>query len=85
MKPFCCLDRDWETVGDLQVYYDTSDYEVYATLANQMLAMKLGLSIKRTSYNAAPFLGNVNWKENVTGINATKDMYPPVRGVDYES
>jgi hypothetical protein len=73
------------TVGDLQVYYDTSEYEVYATLANQMLAMQLGLSIKRTSYNAAPFLGNVNWKENVTGINATKDMYPPVKGVQYDS
>ena len=73
------------TVGDLQVYYDTSDYEVYATLANQMLAMKLGLSIKRTSYNAAPFLGEVNWDKNVKGIDATKDMYPPVRGVQYES
>ena len=73
------------TVGDLQVYYDTSDYEVYATLANQMLAMKLGLSIKRTSYNAAPFLGQVNWDKNVKGIAATKDMYPPVRGVQYES
>ena len=72
-------------VGDLQVYYDTSDYEVYATLANQMLAMKLGLSIKRTSYNAAPFLGEVNWDKNVKGIDATKDMYPPVRGVQYES
>ena len=73
------------TVGDLQVYYDTSDYEVYQTLANQMLLMKLGLSIKRTTYNAAPYLGKVNWDENVTGVNATKAMYPPVRGVDYES
>ena len=73
------------TVGDLQVYYDTSEYEVYSTLANQMLTMKLGLSIKRTSYNAAPFLGQVNWDKNVKGIDATKDMYPPVRGVQYES
>ena len=73
------------TVGDLQVYYDTSEYEVYSTLANQMLTMKLGLSIKRTSYNAAPFLGQVNWYKNVKGIDATKDMYPPVRGVHYES
>ena len=73
------------TVGDLQVYYDTSEYEVYSTLANQMLTMKLGLSIKRTSYNAAPFLGQVNWDKNVKGIDATKDMYPPVRGVHYES
>ena len=36
-------------IGDLQVYYDTSEYEVWSTLANQMLVMKLGLSIKRTS------------------------------------
>jgi len=73
------------TVGDLQVYYDTSDYEIYQTLANQMLLMKLGLSIKRTTYNAAPYLGKVNWDKNVTGVGATKTMYPPVRGVDYES
>ena len=73
------------TVGDLQVYYDTSDYEIYETLANQMLLMKLGLSIKRTTYNAAPYLGKVNWDKNVTGVGATKTMYPPVRGVDYES
>ena len=73
------------TVGDLQVYYDTSDYEMYATLANQMLAMKLGLSIKTTTYNAAPYLGQVNWDKNVTGVGATKDMYPPVKGVHYDS
>tara|TARA_B100000029_G_scaffold496120_1_gene562005 strand:- start:282 stop:746 length:465 start_codon:yes stop_codon:yes gene_type:complete len=72
-------------VGDLQIYYDTSEYEVWATLANQMLVMKLGLSIKRTSYNAAPYLGRVNWDENITGVNATKTMYPPVRGVQYDS
>ena len=85
-----CLDQNWLgiyriTVGDLQVYYDTSEYEVYATLANQMLAMKLGLSIKRTTYNAAPYLGQVNWDKNVTGVGATKNMYPRVRGVNYES
>jgi len=73
------------TIGDLQVYYDTSDYEMYATLANQMLAMKLGLSIKTTTYNAAPYLGQVNWDKNVTGVDATKTMYPPVRGVHYDS
>lgn len=72
-------------IGDLQVYYDTSEYEVWATLAQQMLVMKLGLSISRTSYNAAPYLGRVNWNENITGVNATKTMYPPVRGVHFES
>jgi len=72
-------------IGDLQIYYDTSEYEVWETLANQMLIMKLGLSIKRTSYNAAPYLGRVNWDENITGVNATKTMYPPVRGVHFDS
>ena len=72
-------------IGDVQVYYDTSEYEVWSTLANQMLVMKLGLSIKRTSYNAAPYLGRVNWDENITGVNATKNMYPPVRGVHFDS
>jgi hypothetical protein len=42
-------------------------------------------SIKRSTYNAAPYLGAVNWDKNVTGVGATKTMYPPVRGVDYES
>tara|TARA_R110002110_G_scaffold361303_4_gene570947 strand:- start:4416 stop:4880 length:465 start_codon:yes stop_codon:yes gene_type:complete len=69
-------------VGDLQVYYDTGDYDVWQTLANQALIMEKSLSIKTTTYNAAPFLGNVNWLKNVKGIDATKDMYPTVQGVD---
>ena len=72
-------------IGDLQIYYDTGDYDVWETLANQALIMKNSLSIKRTTYNAAPFLGNVNWLKNVKGIDATKDMYPSVKGVDYNA
>jgi hypothetical protein len=72
-------------IGDLQVYYDTSDYDVWETLANQTLVMKSALSIKRTEYNAAPFLGKVNWLKNVKGIDATKDMYPRVKGVNYNA
>ena len=73
------------TIGDLQVYYDTSDYDVWETLAQQSLLMKLGLSIKRTTYNANPWIGDVNWKKNVTGVDATKNMYPRVRGVQYNA
>jgi hypothetical protein len=73
------------TIGDLQVYYDTSDYDVWETLAQQSLLMKLGLSIKRTTYNANPWIGNVNWNKNVTGVDATKAMYPRVRGVQYNA
>ena len=72
-------------VGDLSVYYENAAYEVWETLANRALTMKLGLSIKRTTYNASPFLGNVNWNKNVTGVDATKMMYPRVRGVQYNA
>ena len=72
-------------VGDLQVYYDTADYDVWETLATQALVMKKSLSIKTTTYNAAPFLGRVNWLKNVKGIDATKDMYPSVKGVNYDA
>ena len=72
-------------IGDLQIYYDTKDYDIWETLANQSLVMKIGLSIKRTTYNAAPFLGNVNWLKNVKGIDGTKDMYPRVQGVNYNA
>ena len=73
------------TIGDLQVYYDTSDYDVWETLAQQSLLMKLGLSIKRTTYNANPWTGDVNWNKNVTGVDATKNMHPRVRGVQYNA
>ena len=57
----------------------------WETLANQALVMKKSLSIKTTTYNAAPFLGRVNWLKNVKGIDATKDMYPSVKGVNYDA
>ena len=72
------------TIGDLQVYYDTSDYDIWETLAQQSLLMKLGLSIKRTTYNANPWIGDVNWNKNVTGVDSTKDMYPRPRGTGGE-
>ena len=72
-------------IGALQVYYDTKEYEVWETLAQQALIMKKSLSIKRTEYNAAPYLGKVNWLKNVKGVDATKNMYPSVKGVDYDA
>jgi hypothetical protein len=69
-------------VGDTSVYYDNADYIHFKELADQTLLIKLGLSIKRTSYNASPWLGTVNWKKNVVGVDGTLNMYPPVDGVD---
>jgi len=67
-------------VGDLAVYYEDDQFIHLKELAEQSLVMKQSLSIKRTEYNAAPWLGKVNWNKNVTGVDATKDMYPSPRG-----
>lgn len=67
-------------VGDLAVYYEGDQFIHFKELAEQQLVMKQSLSIKTTTYNADPYLGQVNWDENVTGVNSTKDMYPRPRG-----
>ena len=71
-------------VGDLAVYYEGDQFIHFKTLAEQQLVMKNALSIKTTTYNAAPYLGEVNWDENVTGVNSTKNMYPRPRGTGGE-
>ena len=71
-------------VGDLAVYYENDAYTKFEEMANQYLLMKLGLSIKTTKYNADPNLGEVDWKKNVRGDDATKVMYPRPRGMSYD-
>jgi hypothetical protein len=67
-------------VGDLAVYYEGDQFIHFKELAEQELVMKQSLSIKTTTYNADPWLGNVNWNKNVTGVDATKQMYPVPKG-----
>ena len=67
-------------VGDLAVYYEGDQFIHFKELADQQLIMKQSLSIKTTTYNADPYLGNVNWDKNVTGVDSTKNMYPRPRG-----
>ena len=67
-------------VGDLAVYYEGDQFIHFKELAEQQLVMKQALSIKTTTYNADPYLGQVNWDKNVTGVDSTKDMYPRPRG-----
>lgn len=66
-------------VGDLAVYYEADQYIHFKELAEQQLIMKLGLSIKTTSYNANPWTGDVNWMKNVKGVDTTETMYPRPR------
>jgi len=46
--------------------------------------MKLGISIKKTTYNADPYLGRVNWDKNVTGVDSTLDFRKKPRGINYD-
>ena len=71
-------------VGDLAVYYEGDQFIHFKELADQALVAKQSLSIKTTTYNADPYLGNVNWDKNVTGVDSTKDMYPRPRGTGGE-
>ena len=71
-------------VGDLAVYYEADQYIHFKELAEQQLIMKLGLSIKTTTYNANPWTGDVNWTKTGTGVDSTKDMYPRPRGTGDE-
>ena len=71
-------------VGDLAVYYEGDQFIHFKQLAEQQLVMKQSLSIKTTTYNAAPYLGQVNWDKNVTGVDSTKTMYPRPRGTGGE-
>tara|TARA_Y100000310_G_scaffold34795_1_gene32946 strand:+ start:274 stop:729 length:456 start_codon:yes stop_codon:yes gene_type:complete len=69
-------------LGDVSVDYDNSQFEYFKELATEMLLFKLGLSIKRTTYNADPYLGTVNWDKNVTGVDSTKNIRKKPRGVE---
>ena len=70
-------------LADVEVYYDAEQYRYFIDLALEMLRFKLGVSIKKTTYNADPHLGTVNWNKNVTGENSTKNIRKTPRGVGY--
>ena len=68
-------------MGDVQVYYDNAQFKYFVELALELLAFKLGISIKRTTYNADPWLGTVNWNKNITGVDSTKNFRKRPRGL----
>jgi len=68
-------------LGDVSVDYDNEQFEYFKDLATEMLLFKLGLSIKRTTYNADPYLGTVNWDKNITGADSTKNIRKKPRGI----
>lgn len=68
-------------MGDVEISYENEQFKYFEELALEMLLFKLGLSIQRTTYNASPYLGSVNWNKNVGGDDSTKDIRPIPKGI----
>ena len=71
-------------LADVDVKYNNAEFANFVELALELLAMKLGISIKKTTYNADPYLGRVNWDKNVTGVDSTLDFRKKPRGINYD-
>ena len=71
-------------LADVDVRYSNEEFANFIELALELLAMKLGISIKKTTYNADPYLGRVNWDKNVTGVDSTLDFRKKPRGINYD-
>ena len=70
-------------LADVEVYYNSEEFRYFIDLALEMIRFQLGVSIKKTTYNADPHLGNVNWNKNVTGEDSTKNIRKKPRGINY--
>ena len=64
-------------LGDFFIEYDTKKgYIEFENKAKGELMSQLSLSIKTGTYNADPHVGDVDWKKNIDGSDATLTMKP---------
>ena len=64
-------------LGDFFIEYDNKKgFIEFENKAKGELMSKLGLSIKTGTYNADPHTGDVDWKKNIDGSDATLTMKP---------
>ncbi len=69
-------------IGDIFVQYvDEEPYQKYLELANEAIIAKQALSIKTSTYNASPSLGDVDWKKNIDGSSSTLNVRQKPRGM----
>ena len=71
-------------LADVEVQYDNDQFQYFVDLALEMINLKRGVSIKRSTYNADPWLGDVNWLKNVDGVDSTKNIRPKPKGLNYD-
>jgi hypothetical protein len=69
-------------IGDIYIQYDDDEpYQKYLELANEAIIAKQALSIKTSTYNADPTLGDVDWKKNIDGSSSTLNVRQKPRGM----
>ena len=69
-------------IGDIFIQYaDEEPYEKFHELAKKSLYEALSLSIKTSTYNADPSLGDVDWKKNIDGSDGTLNVKENPRGM----
>jgi hypothetical protein len=69
-------------IGDVFVQYgDEEPFGKWLVMANQEILAEQALSIKTSTYNADPTLGNVDWKKNIDGSASTLNVRQKPRGM----
>jgi len=62
-------------IGDIFIQYtDDEPYIKFLKLAQDALNSQIATSVKRTTYNADPSKGSVDWKKNIDGSSNTLNV-----------
>ena len=70
-------------IGDIFMSYTKEDpYGKFMDLANEALLQKNALSIKTSTYNADPTLGDIDWKKNIDGSGSTLNVRQKPRNIN---
>ena len=69
-------------IGDIFMSYTKDDpYGKFLDMANDALLQKNALSIKTSTYNADPQLGDIDWKKNIDGSSSTLNVRKRPRNI----
>ena len=69
-------------IGDIFMSYTKDDpYGKFLDMANDALLQKNALSIKTSTYNADPQLGDIDWKKNIDGASSTLNVRKRPRNI----
>ena len=73
---------EYMKIGDIFMSYTKDDpYGKFLDMANEALLQKNALSIKTSTYNADPQLGDIDWKKNIDGSDSTLNVRKRPRNI----